>query len=451
MSPQTKPKEIGRYIVEEKIGQGAMGEVYRAVDYRIYRSVAIKTLRLSNLKTQVERQTASKFFLQEARITGKLNHAHITTIYDMGIHEGTPFLVMEYIKGRDLKSAIVQKSDYTFKEKISILSVIARAFHYAHQRGVLHRDIKPANIMILKNGAPKIMDFGIAGIIDKSSGQNKKTALEENIVIMGTPQYMSPEHITGKNYDRRSEIFSLGILSYEWLSGQKPFTGSTVKEIMANILKTPPPPLPEQLKIDKKVEKILFKALAKDPANRYQNAEKFADALELYLEFLEMGSDQILPDYFSYDKSSIIDRLREKYVFFSDFTKDELLTIFKLSQKKKYITGEYIIREGTIGTKMFVIISGEVSIQNDSNGHEVEIDRLGPGSCVGEMSLIDKRERSASVVATEPTLTIAINETVLRVSNPAICLKLYRNLAAMLSEKLRANDSRYRELLTGNK
>lgn len=100
---------------------------------------------------------------------------------------------------------------------------------------------------------------------------------------------------------------------------------------------------------------------------------------------------------------------------------------------------------------MFVIISGEVSIQNDSNGQEVEIDRLGPGSCVGEMSLIDKRERSASVVATEPTLTIAINETVLRVSNPAICLKLYRNLAAMLSEKLRANDSRYRDLLTGNK
>ena len=119
----------------------------------------------------------------------------------------------------------------------------------------------------------------------------------------------------------------------------------------------------------------------------------------------------------------------------------------KLSQKRKYITGEYIIREGTVGTKMYVIITGSVSIQNETDGHEIEIGRLGPGSCVGEMSLIDKLERSASVVALGPTLAIAINETVLRLSNPKICLKLYRNLAAMLSERLRTNDTRYKKLL----
>jgi serine/threonine-protein kinase len=409
--------------------------------------VAVKILRLSNFPSETDRSTARKLFLQEARLTGRLNHPHITTIHDMGIHDDKPFLVMEYIKGRNLKEIIARNSDYSFKEKIGILSVLARAFHYAHQRGVLHRDIKPANIMLQENGTPKIMDFGIAGIIDKSSGKSIKSAADQDVSIFGTPHYMSPEHIRGENYDVRSEIFSLGILAYEWLSGQKPFVGKTGKELLRKIVKGDFTPLAKATQLDQKLGAIIDKALAAKQSERYRNMENFADELELYLNGLEMENGVVLPAYFSYDKSQIIARLREKYVFFSDFTEDELQTIFKLSQKKKYIPGEYIIREGTIGTKMFVIISGTVSVQNDRNGQEIEIQRLGPGSCVGEMSLVDKMERSASVVAVEPTLAIAINETVLRLSNPAICLKLYRNLAAMLSEKLRVNDCKYRELL----
>ena len=200
MPPDKQIKEIGRYIVDKLVGRGSMGEVYRALDYRIYRSVAVKTLRLSKLKSEEARQQARNFFLREARVYGKLNHNHIATIYDMGIHEGSPFLVMEFIEGSDLKKLIAENAEFSIKEKIAIIAIIARALHYAHQRGVLHRDIKPANIMMLKNGSPKITDFGIARIMDVSGDKNEQAEDEEEYEVIGTPHYMSPEHIRGRGF-----------------------------------------------------------------------------------------------------------------------------------------------------------------------------------------------------------------------------------------------------------
>lgn len=447
-------KKIGRYIIEEKIGQGSMGEVYRALDYRIHRSVAVKTLRLSTLHSDEEKQQACALILKEARITGQLNHGHIATIYDMGIHEGTPFFVMEYIKGRNLKELIAQKAEFGLKEKLGVISLVAQALHYAHQRGVLHRDIKPANIMLLENGSPKIMDFGIASLDRGPEGDDRVDfpgcMSQDDVLLAGTPQYMSPEHIINRaRYDARSDIFSLGAVTYEWISGQRPFGGETCSEIIAAIQQKTPQALSKICDADNELETIVFKSLEKKQDLRYQNAEQFSDAIEMYLNSLEASSTVVLPANFQIDKAQIFERLRQKYVFFSDFSNKELTTIFRLSQKRKYIAGEYIIREKTVGTRMYIIISGQVSIQNEMDGQEIEIERLGPGSCVGEMALVDKMERSASVIALESTMAIAINETVLRLSNPAICLKLYRSLAVMLSEKLRIQDDRYRTLLAG--
>lgn len=445
-------KEIGRYIVEEKIGQGAMGEVYRALDSRIHRIVAVKTLRLSKFGTEDDKKQAISLILKEARITGQLNHGYIATIYDMGIHQGIPFFVMEYIKGSNLKELIVQQAKFSLKEKLGIVSMVAQALHYAHQRGVLHRDIKPANIMILGNGTPKITDFGIASL---ERGQRGKGLVdipddsEQNeILLAGTPHFMAPEQISRRAYDARSDIYSLGVVAYEWISGQRAFSGKDMQEVIAAVCRKVVQPLAGISDVGTEVESIIHKAMEKKPELRYQNAEEFSDAIEMYLNSLEVQNPEVLSDSLLVDKSQIIARLRKKYVFFADFSEDELSTIFRLSQRRNYIAGEYIIREKTVGRNMFVILSGQVSIQSEADGQDVEIERLGAGSCVGEMALVDKMERSASVIALEPTLAIAINDTVLRLSNPALCLKLYRSLAALLSEKLRGQDERYRKLLS---
>lgn len=437
-------QEIGRYTIDKLLGQGSMGKVYLARDYRLHRQVAIKTIRLKSLETEEQRLSACKLFLTEARIAAKLSHGHITTVYDMGVHQGIPYLVMEYINGDNLKMIMANRSlEFTCREKLSTIALLANALHYAHQRHVLHRDIKPSNIMITKNGTPKITDFGIASLmgLGEQSGDD-----EAEYQLMGTPQYMSPEHIRGRGFDARSDIFSLGILAYEWLSGNKPFIGKSQNEILQQIISDPPPLLTQTSLVDNTLEAIILKALTKRPEERYQSAEEFSDALELYVDSLEEDGTEVIANAFSDNRGEILERLRKKYLFFADFSDEELLAIFRLSQKRTYETGEYIIREGTVGSRMYVILSGSVSVQTESDGREVEIERLESGNCVGEMSLVDRMPRSASVVALEPCVAIAINDTVLRHSNPHLCLKFYRNLAAMLSERLRINDQRHKEL-----
>ncbi|HSR36675.1 MAG TPA: serine/threonine-protein kinase, partial [Desulfurivibrionaceae bacterium] len=244
------PAAIGRYRIIRLLGQGAMGTVFLAKDAMIQRQVAVKTLRLDRLHTKEQRRRAADCFLQEARIVGNLNHSHITAIYDMGVQEGVPYLVMEYVDGENLKEIIRSGQAFSLKEKLTLIAMVARALHYAHQRGVLHRDIKPANIMILhKNRSPKITDFGIARVMDpRSLGIAGPQAEEE--LVPGTPLYMSPEQVEGGQLDPRSDLFSLGVLTYEWLAGRKPFTGETINGQLDAILTTTPPSLGSLAPVD---------------------------------------------------------------------------------------------------------------------------------------------------------------------------------------------------------
>lgn len=448
--PTDLPASIGRYRIVKLLGQGAMGTVYLAKDAMIQRQVAVKSLRLDRLHTRDQRRRAADCFLQETRIVGNLNHSHITAVYDMGVQEGVPYLVMEYVDGDNLKEIICAGQPFSLKEKLTLIAMVARALHYAHQRGVLHRDIKPANIMILhKNRSPKITDFGIARVMDPCSlGIGGQQAKEE--LVPGTPLYMSPEQVRGDQLDQRSDLFSLGVLTYEWLAGRKPFTGNTVNAQLHAILTATPPPLGNQATVDVELEAIIGQALAKNPAERFQSAEAFSDTIELYLNRLERQEEGTRNAGFSYDKQQIVAKLRKKYLFFADFSEAELFTIFQLATKEQFAPGEYLIREGSSGTKMYVILAGTVSVVNEVEGRQVEIDTLAEGGCVGEMSLLDRMPRSASVVAIKPTVAMAINETVLRLANPKLCLKLYRSLAGILAERLRASDARYLELAAGH-
>ena len=225
---------LGRYKIVAEIGQGAMGVVYKAVDPIIDRTVAIKTINL-NLSRQ-ELEEYEQRFQQEIKAAGRLNHPNIVTIYDVGKTESVAYMAMEFLEGQELKDMIASGQLPPADSVVDIIAQVADGLWFAHQQDIVHRDVKPSNIMVLKGGIAKITDFGIARL--PNSAVKTMTGL-----ILGSPRYMSPEQVIGKAIDARSDIFSLGVVLYEALTGIAPFDGDNVNAIMyATVNTTPPPP-----------------------------------------------------------------------------------------------------------------------------------------------------------------------------------------------------------------
>jgi len=271
---------LGRYEVVKELGKGAMGTVFLGKDPKINRQVAIKTLRFEDEDLEPEdRKALRERFFREAESAGRLNHPNIVNIYDAGEDQDINFIAMELLDGYDLKDWCGKGKQRPLKEVLETVAKVADGLDYAHEQGIVHRDIKPANIMMLKTGVVKITDFGIARITDQS-----KTATG---TVLGTPSYMSPEQLAGKKVDGRSDLFSLGVVMYELLTGEKPFTGDSVATLVYQI-STVPHPSPRQYKQDlpEAVEAIIDRALQKDPAQRYQRASHMARDLRAALEKL---------------------------------------------------------------------------------------------------------------------------------------------------------------------
>ncbi|GMQ82385.1 MAG: hypothetical protein BMS9Abin05_1836 [Rhodothermia bacterium] len=268
---------IGKYEILEKIGQGAMGAVYRGRDSVIGRDVAIKVIQGNALNTADIKER----FYREARSAGRLSHENITIIYDVGEDDGRPFIVMEYLEGEDLRSMLSPDANHTPEEKLDVAIQICQGLHFAHRHGVIHRDIKPDNVRVLPNGRVKILDFGIARIQDDTEIQT----LTLTGMSVGTPRYMSPEQIRGEKLDARSDIFSFGVLFYELLSGTPPFSGDRVATIIYMILNVDPEPLefdPQNVSIE--LQPILFKCLAKDREERYNDVTEILRDLQSVLQ-----------------------------------------------------------------------------------------------------------------------------------------------------------------------
>ncbi len=269
------PTLLGRYKVIGELGRGAMGVVYKGQDPNIHRTVAIKTLRLSNFEDDVIEEIRERFF-REAESAGLLTHPNIVTIFDCGEGHDLAYIAMEYLKGEDLNAYTGKGRLLPLRETLSIVSHVAKALDYAHSKGIVHRDIKPANIMRFMEAEEvhvKVTDFGIARI---TSSSKTKTG-----IILGTPSYMSPEQIAGKKVDGRSDIFSLGIVLFEMLTGQKPFWGEDMTSLMFNIAREDHASLREiNPKIPPVLEKIINKALEKDPKKRYQRAGLMGEHLK---------------------------------------------------------------------------------------------------------------------------------------------------------------------------
>ncbi|MFI5090709.1 MAG: protein kinase [Terriglobales bacterium] len=278
-------QKIGRYNITGELGKGAMGVVYKATDPNIGRTVAIKTTRLDT--HGIDAESLLQRFKNEARSAGTLNHPNIVTIYDAGEQEGVFYIAMEYIEGETLHGLLSQHRSLPVEKVIEIIRQVCAGLDYAHAHGVIHRDIKPANIMLAASGSVKVMDFGIA----KAGGTMTATGQ-----VLGTPNYMSPEQVKGKPIDGRSDLFSVGVLLYEMLTGEKPFDGQNVTTIIYKIVsENPIPPRELDVTIHPGLNAVVTKALAKAPDERYQTGAALAADLANYKSFgTESGATQLL-------------------------------------------------------------------------------------------------------------------------------------------------------------
>lgn len=276
------PSKIGRYEIISELGQGAMGVVYKARDPMLDRIVAIKTVSMS-LYEKDSAEYEARFYV-EARAAGGLSHPNIIVVYDIGKTEDLVYMAMEYLQGQEVRDLLREGKPLPVREALDIAAQVADGLGYAHEHHVVHRDIKPANIMVLPSGRAKIMDFGIARL--RSSDVRTQTG-----IVLGSPKYMSPEQVLGRRVDHRSDIFSLGVVLYQMLAGNAPFTGDNLNTVMYSTINFAPSPLGESNpEVPQLLDLIVAKALAKRPDDRYQSAYELAVDLRECAGRLEAGT-----------------------------------------------------------------------------------------------------------------------------------------------------------------
>jgi eukaryotic-like serine/threonine-protein kinase len=285
--------QIGAYRIEAPLGEGGMGTVYRALDTKLNRPVAIKVL-----SDHLADAPARRRFQREAQMASSLNHPHLVTVYDVGEFEGRQYLVTEFVDGGTLKDwANAEKR--TWRQIVELLTGVADGLAAAHAAGILHRDIKPANILVAKNGYAKLADFGLAKLTENAARRDTDAirTLDEGHtrpgIVVGTVAYMSPEQASGNRLDARSDIFSFGVVLYELLAGKRPFAGATELEVLKTLIHGQPEPLSPE--IPQPMRGVVEKALEKDPGERYQSMREMVVDLRRVARHSGETSAPVLP------------------------------------------------------------------------------------------------------------------------------------------------------------
>jgi len=409
-------RTVGRYEIVGKLGQGSMGVVYLGRDPYINRHVSIKISRPgSNVVGERAEKYRERFFV-EAQSAGKLLHPNIVAIYDAGMYKDFCYITMEYIDGPTLEKFCKREGLLPPSRVAEIIFSACKALDFAHNKGVVHRDIKPSNIMINKAGVVKITDFGIAQV-------RSEQATSEGII--GSPSYMSPEQVKEEPIEDKSDIFSLGCVLYELLTGEKAFSGDNYFSIMYKIANEDPVPIREMRPdLNEIMWKITRKALAKDPSRRYQSCMDLAYDLRVALRGLKGGAAGDKVD-------SVVDYV-QSVPFFDNFTKEQVREILEASHIIKVRKGKVVVAEGEIDDSFFIILSGNAAVQK----HNASIALISRGECFGEMSYLGGQSRSATVVAETDCILLKISATLLDRSAESIQLLFMKNFAMTLMKRL---------------
>src|SRR5246127_3788108 len=268
--------KAGRYEILGELGRGAMGVVYKATDPVIGRAVAVKTIKLSEEGTGLSRPELLSRFQTEARAAGLLTHPNIVVVFDAGEEEGLYYITMELVEGKSLQALLDSVQAFPLPRVLRIMEQTCIALHFAHERNIVHRDIKPANIMLTGDDTVKVTDFGTAKILQFGT-------VQQTAHVMGTPSYMSPEQVKGRAVDGRTDVFSLGVMLYEMITGEKPFPGQNITTVIYKIVNEEPiPPKQVDPTIHPGISAVVMRALAKDPDTRYQSCREMLEDLRNY-------------------------------------------------------------------------------------------------------------------------------------------------------------------------
>jgi len=391
------PEKIGKYRIIDEVGRGSMGTVYSAHDPFADKKVAIKLAHPQYVNEKETGERFKKLFFNEAQAAGVLNHPSILNIFDADIDGDNCYLVMEYIQNaKTLDRYCKPDSLLSIREVVGIIYKIAKALDYAHRQGIIHRDIKPNNILQTEALDIKIADFSIAMII-------REDFLETQFHgFLGSPLYMSPEQINEWQISTNTDIFSLGIVMYEMLTGYHPFKADNLSAISKKISSAKPAPLSDfRNDVPQGLEYTLNRMLKKKPDKRYTMGLDLAADLALIFEDLDTVDNQ--------------DSLREKFEtiqnlgFFQGFTDSDIWELIRACDWHKYPKNTHIIKEGEEDHSFYIVLSGHVTVEK--NGQK--IDSLQEGDCFGEMGYLSKAKRSASVIANVDVSLIQVNASTL--------------------------------------
>ena len=421
--------KIGKYDIVRELGKGATSAVYLAKDPFAGREVAIKLVRQDVLRDQQQGKRFQKLFLTEASLAGKLSHPHIASIYDAVADEDGSYLVMEYVDGGTLEPYVKPENLLEVNRVIEIAFKCCKALDYAHQHGIIHRDIKPANILLTGDSDIKITDFGAALTIWSETTQ---------VSGIGSPAYMSPEQLTEAALDHRTDMFSLGVVMYQLLTGQLPFKGSTGYSMVHQIINVDAaPPSTHRTGLPPAVDPIVRRALEKDPAKRYATWDDFAQVLSSVFGNLQRPEDPV-PEA---EKFSTLRRLG----FFQGFTDVDLWQVLRIAEWQRFAAGKRIITEGEAGTSFYILAAGDVRITKQDKLLNI----LNGGDCFGEMAYLSRRQfqRSASVTAATDGTLIEIRAEALAGATESCRAAFNSAFLDLLVSRLEGANARLSQLL----
>ncbi|WP_035058900.1 protein kinase domain-containing protein [Andreprevotia chitinilytica] len=419
------PKQIGKYKVSAELGRGSSGIVYLASDGFLGRQVAVKQLSPENLGNPEKRRRQIQQMRTEASLVGQLKHPHIVSLLDADMDAEVPYVVMEYVEGRSLEHSCTAEQLLPVGEVFDIAFKCCDALDYAQRHGLVHRDIKPANILRSDN-AVKITDFGTV-----LSAQSDVTQIKG---LIGSPAYMSPEQVQEQSLTHQSDIFSLGVVIYQLLTGALPFEAdSDFATIFKITYHEPLPPTTLRPDLPRAVDALVKKALAKNPQDRFADWKEFARAIAKLV-------DRLPPSEEFNDDVRLFGLLRAM-PFLQPFPDHLLWTVMRLGSWHQLAPGKHLIREGAQGGSFYLLVEGEVTVER----HGLELARIKAGVTLGEMVYLrpGRPIRTASVIARTKLVVLKIRNDALEAAPEAVRAHFDRAFLGLLVERL---DSTGRQL-----
>ncbi len=390
---RSAPERIGKYEVIKEVGRGSTGVVYLSHDAYYRRDVAIKVYNVDTGANDQRARAARKMFLSEAHLVGMLQHPYVLPIFDAGEENGRCYIVTEYVHhGRTLTTYCRPDNLLPLNDVIEIMFKCAKALHYAHTRGVIHRDIKPSNILLTQEGEVRIIDFGIALVSDAEISRIEG--------IAGSPSYMSPEQVQSLELTASSDIYSLGAVMYELLTGTRPFRAGNLQKLLHQIVYATPPPIHKlRQDVTEELENVVVMALQKDPAKRQRTGLEFAAELARIHHRLRQNNLRLdLQEQFG-----VLRRLK----FFHEFSHTEVSEVLRASAWQQYASGEEIVREGELDDRFYILVSGRCAVER--RGGRIAV--LETGDCFGEASYVPGAKRTATVRAINAVTVLKVSAT----------------------------------------